>query len=445
MINPYNVLQPQGVSGARNVVLPNNYDFELTMETWWSAVQRARLYSDFTGLDALYSYTMKSSTLIRAAIDKRLRPLKSRTFGVYIDGVEDERLTQELADSALVRELVYQKGLSNFTFARVVGVNKDMETYVYPLRNLDVVNRAVKQETYDTQGKWRVKSHVNLFWLQTAYKSEDTLGLLEPICRDYINAGQSQNYWQTAAQFSAYSQKVMYYENGDEEMQKAATVAAGQVGLGKVITAGKTTDELSGKVIKDFELEDIYSGNSADTFRIYKENLDNLYECIMLVVLGSSLLLKSAKNTNSERLVRAHLKGFYDICEDDARDVQDWLNLPENKTKLSYLLNLPKLGDTNVKIKAKPSNYIDIGDVETYTKMLKDLGLFPTDAFVMKTGLDKDDVVGYENSKNVSAGNKNARKLRKEANATRSFANVVMDGAKRVFNRDKPRNGAEVE
>ena len=50
--NPYNIMNFHGVPGARIQALPQNYHFELTMETWWSAVQRARVYSDFTGLDA---------------------------------------------------------------------------------------------------------------------------------------------------------------------------------------------------------------------------------------------------------------------------------------------------------------------------------------------------------------------------------------------------------
>ena len=185
-----------GVPGARIQALPQNYRFELTMETWWSAVQRARVYSDFTGLDALFSYLLKSSTLIRSAVDKRLRPLKSRTFGVIVDGKEDKRLTKLIKNSPFVRELIYQRGLANFTFARVVGVNKDFSTYVYPLRNLDIVNKAVRRMTYEIQDPIYVKSHVNLFWMQTSYNSEDTLGLLEPVARDYINMCNAQNNWQ---------------------------------------------------------------------------------------------------------------------------------------------------------------------------------------------------------------------------------------------------------
>ena len=71
--NPYNIMNFHGVPGARIQALPQNYHFELTMETWWSAVQRARVYSDFTGLDSLFSYLLKSSTLIPSAVDIRLR------------------------------------------------------------------------------------------------------------------------------------------------------------------------------------------------------------------------------------------------------------------------------------------------------------------------------------------------------------------------------------
>lgn len=434
MVNPYNVLQQQGVIGARTVVLPLNFAFDLNMDTWWSAVQRARLFSDFTGLDALYSYVMKSSTLVRAAVDKRLRPLRARTFGVYVDGVEDSELTQVLASSPLVRELVYQRGLANFTYARVIGVNKDLSTYVYPLRNLDVVNKAIKGQTYDTVGDTLVNSHVNLFWLQTSYQSEDTLGLLEPICRDYINMMNAQNNWQTASQFLAYQQMIMYFENGDEEMQKAATKASSQIGIGEVIVAGKTTDEVSGKVTKDLELENVYGNASADTFRIFKENIEQLRGSIMQLVLGSSLLGMSEKNTNSERLVRAHLKLFRDICEADAIDTQDWLNNPVTKRKIAYLLGAPDLA--NATIKVKPSNYIDIGDIDVYTKMIKDTGLKPTDGFIIKAGLDSGDVIGYEKSENVGTRNANVGEIHKNRNAKRGFANVVMDGAKRLFNRN---------
>lgn len=431
--NPYNILNYEGVAGARVQALPQNYAFSLTMDTWWSAVIRAREYSDFTGLDALYSYIMKSSTIVRSAIDKRLRPLKSRTFGVYINGVEDKRLTEVVKSSAFVRELIYQRGLANFTYARVVGVDKNGDTFVYPLRNLDIVNKAVRKQTYDIEDIFYVNSHVNLFWLQTNATSEDTLGLLEPVARDVINMFNAQNDWQTASQFNAYQQMVMYYEDGDEKMLNAAQQAASQVGLGTVIVSGKTTDEISGKVQKNLELENVYGSATADTFRTFKENIEQLRASIMQLILGSSLLGMSDKNTNSERLVRAHLKLFRDITESDAMDVQDWFNRPENKKKLAYLLKEPAI--ENCTFKVKPSNYIDIGDVDVFAKMMKDLALAPTEEFIEKVGLSKNDVIGYEESINTSQRGTSTSKVRANDNAERGFKGMVVDFAKRVLNR----------
>lgn len=436
MKNPYNILNYFGATGAKIQALPQNYAFELTMATWWSAVQRARLYSDYVGLDALYSYVMKSSTIIRSAIDKRLRPLRSRTFAVYVNGKERTELTDKLANSPTMRDLIYQRGLANFTYARVIGVDRNGETFIYPLRNLDTVNRAVRKMTYDVRDVFLVKNHVNLFWMQTSYKSEDTLGLLEPICRDYINLMNAQNNWQTASQYQAYQQPVMYYENGDEKMQQAAEQSAAQVGLGTVIVSGKSTDEISGKVVKDLELENVGTGTAADTFRIFKENIEQLRGSIMQLVLGSSLLGMSDKNTNSERLVRAHLKLFRDIQESDAIDVQDWLNLRENKIKLAYIFDEPDI--ENCTFKVKPLNYIDIGDVEAYVNMIKELGLGATRDFILKTGLDPDDVTGYEDAQNVSEGNKRTGSLPQKGNAKRSVANVVVDFTKRIFKRNRP-------
>lgn len=441
MKNPYNVLNKQGVPGAPVTALPQNYAFELNMATWWSAVNRARNYSDFTGLDALYSYIMKSSTLVRSAIDKRLRPLKARTFAVMVNGKEDVRLTKKLKQLPFMRELIYQRGLANFTYARVIGVNRDLSVFVYPLRNLDVLNKAVRKMTYDTQDIFYVKSHVNLFWLQTSYQSEDTLGLLEPIARDYINMCNAQNNWQTASQVLAVQQLVMYYENGDEKMENAAVSAAANIGLGKVITAGKSTDE-NGKVIRDLELENVYGGTAADMFRIFKENIEQLRGAIMQLVLGSSLLGMSEKNTNSERLVRAHLKLFRDICESDATEVQDWLNSGDVRMKLAYILDEPLLESCT--FEAKPSSYIDIGDVETYVRMLKDLELLPTAGFIEKTGIDINDVTGYEDAENADKGSKPAEKVRGERATKTGILAMAMDSAKRFYNWCKSRNGQEV-
>lgn len=432
--NPYNILNYEGVAGARIQALPQNYRFALDMDTWWSAVIRAREYSDFTGLDALYSYVLKSSTIVRSAVDKRLRPLKSRTFGVYVNGKENKRLTEKVKDSAFVRELIYQRGLANFTFARVVGVDKNGETFVYPLRNLDIVNKAVRKQTYDIQDIFYVKNHVNLFWMQTSYKSEDTLGLLEPVSRDVINMFNAQNDWQTASQFNAYQQMVMYYEDGDEKMLNAAKQAASQVGLGTVIVAGKTTDEVSGKVQKNLELENVYGSATADTFRTFKENIEQLRASIMQLILGSSLLGMSDKNTNSERLVRAHLKLFRDITESDAIDVQDWFNQADVKKKLAYLLEEPEIA--NCTFKVKPSNYIDIGDVDVYTKMIKELALAPTEEFIEKIGLSKNDVIGYENVEGLNEGGEGVKKVREKRNAKGGIKNMALDFAKRVLNRD---------
>lgn len=429
--NPYNVLNKIGVQGAQVTAFPQNYAFELDMATWWSAVQRARNYSDFSGLDALYSYVLKSSTFVRSAVEKRLRPLKSRTFSIIVNGKEDKRLTDLVNSTPFIRELIYQRGMANFTFARVVGVDKEGETFNYPLRNLDIVNKAVRRMTYDVDEIYYVKNHVNLFWMQTSFTSEDTLGLLEPITRDIINAFNSQNDWQIASQFSAYQQKVMYYEDGDEKMLDAAKQAASQVGLGQVIVAGKTTDEVSGKVIKKLELENVRGDEAADKFRTYKENIEQLRASIMQLVLGSSLLGMSDKNTNSERLVRAHLKLFRDITESDAIDVQDWFNKSEVKIKLAYLLNEPALRDCT--FKAKPQSYIDIGDVEIFTKMFKDLALTPTEEFIMKVGLDVTDIDWNEDNGTAPTGGENAPKSPTNASTERGIKGLVKRIARSVF------------
>lgn len=438
--NPYNILRQQGVPRGRITSLPNNYAFQLNMDTWWSAVKRARDFSDLTGLDALYSYAMKSSTIIRSAIEKRLRPLKARTYGVYIDGVENERLTEVLKDSPLMRNLVYNRGLAQFTFVRVVGVEKDLSTWVYPLRNIDIINKAVKDKTYDTEGAFYVKSHVNLFWMQSHDCPEETLGLLEPIMRDYINIVNAQNNWQTASQFNAYQQMMMYYENGDEKMEMDANVAAQNVGVGKVLVVGQTTDEETGKKIRNIELENVYGNGAADTFRIFKENIEQLNNAIMQLVLGSSLLGMSDKNTNSERLVRAHLKLFRDICESDAIDVQDWLNEQENKEKLAYLLNEPELA--NATLKAKPASYIDIGDIDTYSKLFKDVGLIPTETFIEKSGLDREDIDwNAENINDTNTGSEEPKNVRASRYSPRNWTRMVMEWAKRFSNAERPLDG----
>lgn len=447
-VNPYNYLQRTGVPGGKTTILPNNYKFELTMDTWWSAVTRARDFSDFTGLDALYSYCMKSSTLIRSAIDKRLRPLKARTFAVYIDGKEDERLTEFMKNNPKIRFLIYQKGLSNFTFARVVGFdkNKRLKPFIYPLRQLDVVNEAVKNQTYDTEGRWIVDKHVNMFWMQTEYDSEDTLGLLEPISRDYINMVLAQNDWQTASRFLAYPQTLLYYESGDEKMLGKAVEIAQNLGVGNVPVAAKSTDQESGKVLKEFELESPYNGNAADTFRIFKENKEMLGAGIMQLVIGSSLLGMSDKNTNSERLIRAHLKMFRDICESDAIEVQDWFNDEINKAKLAYLFNEPDLARATFKV--KPSDYIDVGDLETFVKMMKDLGMYPTYEFVKKSGLSEEDVILTENGEDITdtgEGDEVTRTAPKNASTKGRWPRMAVEFAKRVLNAARPSNRKSVE
>lgn len=438
--NPYNILNFEGVSGANIQALPQNYEFELNMNTWWSAVIRAREFSDFTGLDALYSYVLKSSTVVRSLIESRLRPLKRRTFAVHVNGKRDERLTNIVKTAPFFRELVYQRGMANFTFARVIGVDKNGKTFIYPLRNLDIVNEAVRKQTYNIENIFYVKNHVNLFWMQSSFHSEDTLGLLEPISRDIINMYNAQNDWQTASQFNAVQQMMMYYENGDPKMETAAREAASQVGLGTVIVAGKTTDEVSGKVLKDLELENVYGSATADTFRTFKENIEQIKASITQAIVATSMLGTGDKNTYSERLVRAHIGLFRDALESDALDVQDWLNQSIVKKKLAYLLNEPLI--ENCSFIADKLDVIDIGDVEVYTKMLKDLGLTPTEDFVEKTGLSKDDVIGYgENVDDTGKRGKRASSLRRDDSSKGGGKNVVANLAKRLFVWKRPRHG----
>jgi hypothetical protein len=134
---------------------------------------------------------------------------------------------------------------------------------------------------------------------------------------------------------------------------------------------------------------------------------------------------------------------FRDITESDATDVQDWLNQESVRTKIAFLLNEPRIAAA--RFEAKPSSYIDIGDIEVYTKMLKDLGMAPLEGFVEKTGLGIEDITGYGDDKKANQGGGGDNTLPQKRATTRSVASVVVDVAKRLFNRNRPSDGQAVE
>lgn len=391
-INAYELPRRVGPRNASSYYTPNNYFVQFTPSWWRMAVDNAINYSDLSELDVLYSWCIQSSPFLVSQINKRLIPISKKTFAfANSDGTINEPITELITQTNWFKKLVRARLLSRFYGVKVCNVDVKYDRLDdYPMRNIDILNRAIRYQTYNTDRVVYVKDYDNLFYMQPETDQDFKLGMLQPISRAIIGIVEAFNNWSVTSATYSYPRTSIGYIDGNEEIKMIAQEIANNLDpLAVPLLPFKQNLDDKGNSYQ-LEIKPLQTQMYPDAFRVFKELIDARYAEIMQLVTGGTLLGATEKNTNSEQLASIHLGLYEDICDDDTRDVLSFFNNEGAIAKISRLLGIDTIaGLTLVEI---PDREISLTKFETVMKGLSQVGLQPSASLLEKIGLEATDV-----------------------------------------------------
>lgn len=391
-VNPYNVFRPVGTQNLKSRYIPNQYYVEFTPSWWRMAVDNAINYSDLVFLDTLYSWCIQSSPFLVSQINKRLVPALKRQYAfAHEDGTIDEDITRMITKTKWFKKLIRSRLLSRFYGVRVAGIDVEKDELVdYPIRNIDIVNKAVRDMTYGITQVAYVKDYDNLFYMQPETDQDFKLGMLQQISRAMIGIVEAYNNWSVTSATYSYPRTTVGYIDGNATCKSIAEEIANNLDpLDTPLLPFKQNLDNKENVYQ-VEIKPIQTQMYPDAFRVFKEYIESYRSEIMQLVTGGTLLGATEKNTNSEQLAQIHMGLYEDICDDDKRDILNFFNEEGALLKLSRLLGIPDLADMHVV--EIPDRTITIDKFERVGRVLAAQGMAYSPETLTKIGMEPSDV-----------------------------------------------------
>lgn len=389
---PYDVFRPQGANNVKSRFIPNDYYVEFTPSWWRMAVDNAINYSDLTFLDALYSWCIESSPFLVSQINKRLIPMAKTNFAIFgPDGKIDEELTRTVTTTKWWKSLIRGWLLARFYGVQVVGVDVEKDrAYSYPIRNIDIVNEAVREITYGIESVALVKDYDNLFYMQPDTDQDFKLGMLQPISRAMIGIVEAYNNWSVTSASYSYPKTMVGYIDGNAKCKEIAMGIASNLDPLSIPVVPFKQNLDDKKNVYQVEVTPLQTQMYPDAFRVFKEYIDSYRSEIMQLVTGGTLLGATEKNTNSEQLAEIHMALYNDILENDKNGVCTFFNAGGAMAKLARMLGIPRLEFCT--LGEVPDERISIDTFERIGRILASQGMAFSPNVLSKVGLSPEDV-----------------------------------------------------
>lgn len=391
-IQPYNIFRAQGIPSVKSRYLPNQYYVEFTPSWWRMAVDNGINYSDLTFLDTLYSWCIQSSPFLVSQINKRLVPITKKKFAIADSSGEiNEQLTNMITQTNWWRKLIRARMLSRFYGVKVCGIDVEKDVLVdYPMRNIDIINKALRDQTYGIESVIYIKDYDNMFYMQPETDQDFKLGMLQPISRAMIGIVEAYNNWSVTSATYSFPRTVVGYIDGNEEFKRIASEIAQQTDplATPVIPFKQNLNENNN--VYQIEIKPVQTQMYPNAFEVFKEYIESYRSEIMQLVTGGTLLGATEKNTNSEQLAQIHMGLYEDICDDDTRDVLNFFNNEGALLKIGRLLGISMLDV--MQVIEVPERTISMDKFEKAIKGMSQIGLQPTAKFFEKIGLEESDV-----------------------------------------------------
>lgn len=394
-VNPFSIPEEVGKGKIVSSYLPNNYDIPYTNRFWRTAIDRGLLFSDLTQLDALYSWCVQSSPFLVSMIEKRTIPAEKRNYVLRRrNGIKGGGRILEKETKAIVSTKWFQSLVRSIILAKVYGVRVSMidpvtDTFIdFPMRNIDMKNRAIRQGTYQYNQVAEVADFDNVFYFQPSSEQDFKLGWLQPISRSMIGIQNAYSYWSLTGLRFSYPQTTIGFAADNTDAKSLAERWAQVWSPSAIPTIPFTREPGSSK--SDYQMEINSSATQAypDAFRVFKEEITSFQAEVMQLILGGTLLGTTEKNTNSEQLADLHRQMYQDKLALDARDILYALN-GEVLPKLQRLLDLDL---NNAYFDIVPDKEIAISDFVAIGEVMAKQGMrFSAKAFE-KVGIEPDDI-----------------------------------------------------
>lgn len=397
-INPIrDIGEGTGLGHFMSTYLPLNFFGGWTLTRWVKALQRAETLNNLVELDALYSWVFRVSALWNALWNMRSVPFFMAVVDVYNpDGEWNEEISNFFKDSHWFDGLRKEYSMAIATGCRCGAVfdyeHRDPTSgswISFPLRNLDWYNQGLREGTYQWDSVKESDKQANLFWFQPSELQETRWGLLQSAAKSIINYDNANKNWvDTALLYASPRVKVLYNEGGTKNFSQEANDVAKNVLYGSVPKLPASMDE-DGELRPQIDVKGWESGASQDVFRVFGELKQQEASDLSLLVLGSTMLGVSNRSAYSEYLVKAGFKEFQSLIKSDIDGFFRWLNRKDIKTKLAIITGYAELADCEFRYET--SSTIDAIDLATYSDFLKNSGYKPTDDFMARVGLSKED------------------------------------------------------
>lgn len=403
-IQPFNPFRKIGPPNLQSRYIPNQYYIDFTPAWWRAAIDNAINYSDLTYLDTLYSWCVQSSPFLVSQINKRLIPIEKRTFLIANkDGVVNEALTKSITNTKWFRKLIRAILLSRFYGVKVVGIDvKNDELIDFPMRNIDIVNKAIRSQTYDVENVAELNRIDNFFFIQPDDSQDFKLGMLQPISRAMIGIVEAYNNWSAVSALYSYPRTTIGYLEGNEEIKTQAENLAVNFDPFAIplIPFRQSLDDKTN--VYQMEVKPQQTQMYPDAFRVYKEFIESYRAEVMQLVTGGTLLGATEKNTNSEQIASIHMSLYEDLLRSDVRLVLEFFNFNDTFIKLATLLGIEDLKGAQL-IEA-PDKTITIDTFERVGKILASQGMAYSPNILEKIGMEATDI--DDNARNNNWGNK---------------------------------------
>lgn len=414
--NPFTDPKPIGTGSIKSRYLFNNYRLEWDVARWREAIDQAQQYSNLVYLDTLYSWVLQSSPFLLSQLNKRIVPILKRNYALAINGNIDDDLTDKyIKNSWWFKKYARYVVLAQFYGVKVFSINpKSREVIDFPLRNIDIINRGLREMTYQYNEMIDAEDYDNLFYIQPNDDQDFRLGLLQPISRAMIGMVEQFNNWFIASKsFSRPMVHLGYDANNTEAQETAINVAENFDMFTTPIIPFRSDYNQQGKSLYSVEINTTPTQASPEAFRMFKEYIIEYRSEIMQLVTGGTLLGATEKNTNSEQLASIHWDIYQDILDADSELVVNTYNDIVNRAKISRLFGDSRL--QKAELVELPPAKIDLKTfIEAGTVISKQNGRFTPEAFE-KIGLSKDDIQ-FEQPKTSILGTITSKKNKKTPN-----------------------------
>ena len=391
-VNPFSVPKKVGVPNLVSRYLFNDYYVEYTPQWWREAIDRAINYSDLTYVDSMYSFTIQSSPFLCSQINKRLVPIKKMRIVLEVDGKEDIRLTEMIVRTKWFDQFKRACSLSKFYGVVVFGIDPKTDSWqYYPMRNVDLENRALRFGTYEYMNVVNVDEYDNIFFFRPETDQDFGMGLLQPISRAMIGIVEAYNNWSILGKRFSYPTMVIGFDTNNTTAQQFAAELARKVDIMETPIIPFFYDSATGGKSKYMvEVNPVQTQSYPDAFRVFKEYISEYRSEIMQLVTGGTLLGATEKNTNSEQLASIHMELYQDIIADDKKSVLSMLNEGGALKKIARLYGEPAL--ERARAVEVPDLSIPIDKAEIIMNGAAKMGIQLSANFFKKIGLEESDI-----------------------------------------------------